>query len=316
MRHRAGRMRMSTMPRRSKWSGAAAGPQIIACQDAPLTTSVLAFCGTDRVTMGVAPGLGLERFSLETWVRRDGPGTLGGTGAGGLSLVPLITKGRGETDGSNLDCNYAFSFFGDVLGASFEDMATGGNHPVYGKTPIRQDEWHHVAATYDGATAKEIAATMYSTTPDARGLVGHWRLDIGDAAVRDALGQNPGKLTGATFTAPGPVLDRGVAPGIANPRTADPRAGAVTLSVAWATATEPRPRGRTSASTINPSRGGAPRTSTSVRRPTSGCVTLARAPPRLEPRSWPRSNRATDSQSAPSTRSASTRGSRCRLRRS
>jgi hypothetical protein len=31
-------------------------------------------------------------------------------------------------------------------------MATGGNHPVYGTTPITENVWHHAAATYDGTT--------------------------------------------------------------------------------------------------------------------------------------------------------------------
>jgi hypothetical protein len=65
--------------------------------------------------------------------------------------VPLASKGLGEGDGSNIDCNYAFGLWGDVLGADFEDMASGANHPVTGKTAIGRGEWHHVAATYDGA---------------------------------------------------------------------------------------------------------------------------------------------------------------------
>jgi hypothetical protein len=264
------------------------GPQLLQCDTPPLATSALAFQGADRVSMGVAPTLGLATFTLETWVRRDGRGTLAGTGVGGLKLVPLITKGRGESDGSNVDCNYAFGFYGDVLGADFEDMATGANHPVYGKTAIPYGEWHHVAATYDGVTwrlyvdgrldaereanaeprhdsiqhfglgtaynsqgvaagglagaldevrvysralgAEDIARTMYSTAPEKDGLVGHWRLDAEDDDVRDSLGLNPGEVTGASFTAPGAVLERGVAPSIANPaqRLAS---GAATLSV-------------------------------------------------------------------------------------
>ena len=104
----------------------------------------------DHVTMGNAPALGLDRFTIEAWVRRDGAGVSFGTGVGGLSLVPIAGKGRGESDGSNVDCNYAFGFSGDVLGADFEDAESGANHPVLGKTKIPLGEWHHVAATYDG----------------------------------------------------------------------------------------------------------------------------------------------------------------------
>lgn len=111
----------------------------------------LYFDGIDQyVTMGEAPDLGLSTFTVEAWIRRDGPGKVMATGAGGLHLVPIAGKGRGEKDGSNLDCNYAFGFSDDVLGADFEDMATGANHPITGKTAVVYGEWHHVAVTYDG----------------------------------------------------------------------------------------------------------------------------------------------------------------------
>lgn len=115
--------------------------------------SSLVFDGVDDwVTMGAAPALGLDQLTIEAWVRRDGRGKTFSTGAGGLALVPIAGKGRGEGDGSNIDCNYAFGFAGDVLGADFEDTASGANHPVVGKTGIPLGEWHHVAATYDGTT--------------------------------------------------------------------------------------------------------------------------------------------------------------------
>ncbi len=129
------------------------GPGPAFCEgELPVVSSGLVFDGSNGVTMGVAPDLGLDDFTLETWVRRDGRGRTANTGVGGLKLVPIIAKGRGESDGSNLDCNYAFGFFGDVLGADFEDLATGKNHPILGTTPIPLGSWHHVAATYDGTT--------------------------------------------------------------------------------------------------------------------------------------------------------------------
>lgn len=115
-------------------------------------TSLLFDGVDDYVSMGVAPSLGLDRFTVEAWVRRDGAGRTFSTGAGGLRLVPIVGKGRGEGDGSAIDCNYAIGFVGDVVGADFEDAATGKNHPVYGKTAIALGEWHHVAVSYDGDT--------------------------------------------------------------------------------------------------------------------------------------------------------------------
>lgn len=133
-------------------AGGGTGGEAPACDGSPLGTVGLAFEREDHVTMGVAPALGLETFTLEAWIRRDGRGEDMGTGAGGLRMVPLVTKGRGEDDGSNVDCNYAFGLFGDVLGADFEDLASGANHPVRGTRTVTWGEWHHVAATYDGST--------------------------------------------------------------------------------------------------------------------------------------------------------------------
>jgi len=66
--------------------------------------------------------------------------------------VPIISKGRGENDETVKNCNYIFGFVGEVLGADFEDMADGGNHPVFGAISVGIGQWHHVAATYDGTT--------------------------------------------------------------------------------------------------------------------------------------------------------------------
>ncbi len=133
--------------------GTGAGVSAACPNGTAVDTTALAFDGdADAVSMGVASELGLATFTVEAWVRRDGTGAAAGTGVGGLSLVPIAGKGRGESDGSNVDCNYQFGFFGDVLGADFEDMATGLNHPVVGATKVSWGTWHHVAATYDGMT--------------------------------------------------------------------------------------------------------------------------------------------------------------------
>ncbi|MEM6293483.1 MAG: LamG-like jellyroll fold domain-containing protein [Myxococcota bacterium] len=125
-----------------------------ACEDRDeLALSSLTFDGIDdHVTMGVAPSLGLATFTLETWVRRDGAGVEAGTGSGGVELVPLVGKGRGENDDTIFNANYAFGFRGNTLAADFEDVASGANHPVIGTTSVTWGTWHHIAATYDGST--------------------------------------------------------------------------------------------------------------------------------------------------------------------
>lgn len=133
--------------------GIATGPGEDACPaGAEIATSGLSFDGkTSGISMGVAPKLGLGKFTLEAWVRRDGSGEATGTGVGGISFVPIVGKGRGESDETVANCNYAFGFVGGRLAADFEDQTNGKNHPVVGKTEIALGEWHHVAATYDGA---------------------------------------------------------------------------------------------------------------------------------------------------------------------
>jgi hypothetical protein len=110
----------------------------------------------DYITFGPAPGLGSATFTIETWFKRTGTGVAASTGTGGISAIPLVTKGRGEADGSNLDMNYFLGIRASdgVLCADFEEGAAGAqpglNHPVAGVTPIANNVWYHAAATYDG----------------------------------------------------------------------------------------------------------------------------------------------------------------------
>ncbi|HET7217959.1 MAG TPA: LamG-like jellyroll fold domain-containing protein, partial [Vicinamibacterales bacterium] len=115
------------------------------------------FGGTNAyVTFGQAPGLGASTFTLELWFRRDGTGVVTNTGSGGIDAVPLVSKGRAQSDGSNVDMNYFFGIAGNVLAADFEEGAAGAtpglNHPVSGATTIANNTWYHAAATYDGTT--------------------------------------------------------------------------------------------------------------------------------------------------------------------
>ncbi|MEY2408618.1 MAG: acid phosphatase type 7 [Verrucomicrobiota bacterium] len=110
----------------------------------------------DYVTFGPAPGLGLSALTLEAWIKRTGAGMASSSGSGGVIAVPLITKGRGEADGSNLDCNYFFGLRSTdfVLAADFEEgaggVSPGLNHPITGTTVLATGAWYHVATTYDG----------------------------------------------------------------------------------------------------------------------------------------------------------------------
>lgn len=125
------------------------------------TNTALEFDGVnDHVTMGAAPELNVggpppvTGFTLECWFKKSGAGRTAGSGSGGVTAVPLFGKGRGESDGSNIDCNIFFGINADGrLVADFESQATGLNHPVTGtNTAIADGAWHHAAVTFDGTT--------------------------------------------------------------------------------------------------------------------------------------------------------------------
>ncbi|MBN2503293.1 MAG: fibronectin type III domain-containing protein, partial [Anaerolineales bacterium] len=112
-----------------------------------------------HVTFGNNAALGLDTFTLETWFMREGTGTTTSTGTGGVTAIPLVTKGRAEgADGSTNDMNYFLGIdpISDVLTGDFEEGATattpGENHPLTGATTIVNDAWYHAALTYDGTT--------------------------------------------------------------------------------------------------------------------------------------------------------------------
>ncbi len=142
-------------------SGASATSSVVSVTlSAPAADGSLQFDGNnDYVTFGPAPELGLSTFTIECWFKRTGVGKATTTGTGGVTnAVPLVTKGRGEAEASNVDMNWflGISTNSNVLAADFEEGATGTspglNHPVFGSTPLANDVWHHAAATYDGTS--------------------------------------------------------------------------------------------------------------------------------------------------------------------
>jgi hypothetical protein len=112
-----------------------------------------ASCTVASQCPGGTCGLGLAQFTIETWFNRQGAGTAASTGTGGVTAIPLVTKGRGEADTpTNLNMNYFFGIdqASALLVADFEDTTGGDNHPVSGVTAIQTGAWYHAAVTYDG----------------------------------------------------------------------------------------------------------------------------------------------------------------------
>ncbi|BCU76364.1 Ig-like domain-containing protein [Luteolibacter sp. LG18] len=126
----------------------------------------------DHVAFGDNAALKLQNFTLECWFKREGAGIVASTGSGGVSAVPLIAKGRGESDGSNVDCNYFLGITAaGYLAADFEDYATGLNHPVTGITAVSSGVWHHAAVTFDGTQWKLYLDGALETTSSTSGQI-------------------------------------------------------------------------------------------------------------------------------------------------
>lgn len=166
-------------------------PQVVYTVTPPAGSGGLYFNGVNEyAALGDATPLKLSTFTLETWFRRVGEGVPATTGVGGVTAAPLITKGREQADQSNLDLNYFLGIRADgVLVADFEDSNLGINVPVIGSTEVPLDEWHHVAATFDGTTWKLYLDGNLEATRDAAGLVP--RADsIQHAAIATAMNSN------------------------------------------------------------------------------------------------------------------------------
>lgn len=106
------------------------------------------------VTFGAAPSLATQNFTVEAWFKKTASGTAVSTGSGGITLVPIVTKGSPQADGSNLDANYILGISSsNKIAADFEEgtgsTTPGLNHPIEGTTTIINDVWYHAAATFE-----------------------------------------------------------------------------------------------------------------------------------------------------------------------
>ena len=150
------------------------------------------------MTFGPAAGLGASQFTLELWFRRTGAGVGTSTGTGGIACaIPLITKGRAEAEGSNVDMNYFLGIdaTSGKLVADFEEGAgaasPGLNHPVSGNTVVTQNVWHHAAATYDGTTWRLYLDGVQDGTSRSASRRGRTRSSTPPSAARSPRPARP-----------------------------------------------------------------------------------------------------------------------------
>lgn len=129
----------------------------------PPTHTALFFDGlVEHAATAPVPQLGLggpptKGFTLECWFRKEGPGATAGSGSGGITVQPLFSKGRGESDNNTTDTNFLVGVTTDgFLAADFEAFPSTGvpggtNFAVYGShDPVVNGRWYHAAVAYDG----------------------------------------------------------------------------------------------------------------------------------------------------------------------
>ena len=106
------------------------------------------------VTFGLAAGLSTPNFTVEAWFKKTGAGTANTTGTGGIDIIPIVSKGAPQAEGSTVDANYILGIqsITNVLAADFEEgtgsPSPGLNHPLTGTTVITENVWHHAAVTF------------------------------------------------------------------------------------------------------------------------------------------------------------------------
>ncbi len=122
----------------------------------------------------------LNQFTIECWFRMEAAGVSVGTG--GLTAIPLVTKGRAEQDNSVNDINYflGIQLISDRLCADFEDGSMsptpGKNHPLIGVTRIFKNVWYHAAMSLSSTSfslylnGKLEAQTSISNMPQSAGV--------------------------------------------------------------------------------------------------------------------------------------------------
>jgi hypothetical protein len=109
------------------------------------------------VSLGNHSSLHLTSFTLEAWIRIEGTGatTSSSTSNGLTNVVPILTKGRAESDGDPAkEVNYFMGYnpSNGRLVADFEDNNNGSNHPVTGNAVISPCTWTHVSASFNAST--------------------------------------------------------------------------------------------------------------------------------------------------------------------
>jgi hypothetical protein len=131
------------------------------------------------VNCGNGASLTLTEYTLEAWIKRVGIGTGTTTGTSGFegdTIVPILTKGKAQTDTLGMNVNYflGINITSNKVGFDFEDKEQPGlNHPIQSTTTIANNQWYYITVTYDGTTERIYIngildnSLVVSKTPDS-----------------------------------------------------------------------------------------------------------------------------------------------------
>ncbi len=174
-------------------SGGYTSGQTYTIQAASLTPQSLLFNSTNKSYVNLTnndAALHLTKFTLEAWVKPAGGGATTTTGTGGITAVPIISKGRSEADApANINVNYFLGIDANKkLTADFEE-GVGTNRPVVSVTSITDNVWTHVAATYESASAvwKLYINGVLDVTKDIGSNITPANTSIQPAAIATAM---------------------------------------------------------------------------------------------------------------------------------
>src|SRR5690348_9267090 len=119
----------------------------------------LRFTDTSYVNLGNASSLHLTNFTIEARIKIEGYGSTTetgstGTGGGQTGVVPIITKGRAQSESASVDINYFLGYrLSDMkLVADFEDTKSSLNHSVVSTAALPMNQWIQVGASFNVTT--------------------------------------------------------------------------------------------------------------------------------------------------------------------
>ena len=123
------------------------------------TSQSLRFTDTSYVNLGNSSSLRLTNFTIEARIKIEGYGSTtetGATGSGGgqTGVVPIITKGRAQSESASVDINYFLGYrLSDMkLVADFEDTRSSLNHSVVSTATLPMNQWIQVGASFNVST--------------------------------------------------------------------------------------------------------------------------------------------------------------------